>query len=218
MASNKKNSKKVEVEKVEVEKVEVEPVKVEPVKVESSKKTKKTKSEIMPPVVVEVVSSVTEVENITVSTETSSVNDHFNDFLTKFQTLLTQFNQLKVELKTLEKKTTRELKVMQKNNGKKKKKTPRAPSGFIKPAPISDELAIFLGRPSGTEMARTEVTREINKYIREKQLQNKTNGRIIIPDQPLSGLLKITSDIELTYFNLQKYMGPHFPKVVKVEH
>ena len=212
MTSNKKNSKKVEVEKVEVE-----PVKVEPVKVESSKKTKKTKSEIMPPVVVEVVSSVTEVENITVSTETSSVNDHFNDFLTKFQTLLTQFNQLKVELKTLEKKTTRELKVMQKNNGKKKK-TPRAPSGFIKPAPISDELAIFLGRPSGTEMARTEVTREINKYIREKQLQNKTNGRIIIPDQPLSGLLKITSDIELTYFNLQKYMGPHFPKVVKVEH
>ena len=104
---------------------------------------------------------------------------------------------------------------MQKTNGKKKKKMPRAPSGFIKPAPISDELANFLGRPVGSEMARTEVTREINKYIREKQLQNKTNGRIIIPDQPLSSLLKITSDVELTYFNLQKYMGPHFPKVVK---
>ena len=61
-------------------------------------------------------------------------------------------------------------------------------------------------------MARTEVTREINKYIREHELQDKTNGRKIIPDKKLSTLLKITSDIDLTYFNLQKYMGPHFPK------
>ena len=61
-------------------------------------------------------------------------------------------------------------------------------------------------------MARTEVTREINAYIREHKLQDKDNGRKIIPDKKLTGLLKIKKGEELTYFNLQKYMSPHFAK------
>ena len=68
-------------------------------------------------------------------------------------------------------------------------------------------------------MARTEVTREINKYIRAHDLQDKQNGRKINPDKKLSDLLKYTSDseVELTYFNLQRYMGPHFPKQIKAD-
>ena len=64
-------------------------------------------------------------------------------------------------------------------------------------------------------MARTEVTREINGYIREHKLQDKDNGRIILPDTKLKGLLKIKKGEELTYFNLQKYMSPHFAKANK---
>ena len=60
-------------------------------------------------------------------------------------------------------------------------------------------------------MARTEVTREINTYIRAHSLQDKDNGRKIIPDTKLKGLLKIKKGEELTYFNLQKYMKVHFP-------
>ena len=63
-----------------------------------------------------------------------------------------------------------------------------------------------------TEMARTEVTREINAYIREHKLQDKDNGRKIIADKKLTGLLKLKKGDELTYFNLQKYMSPHFAK------
>ena len=153
------------------------------------------------------------VENKVVVDKDGTLNtiESLNHFMQSFQNILTQFNQLKVELKSLEKKTVKELKIAEKSKNKKKKGT-RAPSGFVKPAPISDELAGFLGIPVGSEMARTEVTREINKYIREHQLQDKSNGRKIIPDKKLSTLLKITSDIDLTYFNLQKYMGPHFPK------
>ena len=55
---------------------------------------------------------------------------------------------------------------------KKRKNTNRAPSGFVKPTLISGELAAFLEKPTGTEMARTEVTREINKYIRAHDLQD----------------------------------------------
>jgi chromatin remodeling complex protein RSC6 len=64
-------------------------------------------------------------------------------------------------------------------------------------------------------MARTEVTRDINTYIRTNSLQDKENGRKIIPDTKLSALLKIAKGEELTYFNLQRYMSPHFSKANK---
>ena len=64
-------------------------------------------------------------------------------------------------------------------------------------------------------MARTDVTREINKYIRANNLQDKENGRKINPDKQLCTLLKVEPDVNLTYFNLQRYMGPHFPKQIK---
>ena len=122
-------------------------------------------------------------------------------------------NALKAEFRALEKKATRELKAAQKINAKRKRKSGnRSPSGFVKPTLISDELAKFLQKPSGTEMARTEVTREINGYIRAHDLQDKTNGRKINPDASLATLLKIVDGDELTYFNLQRYMSPHFAK------
>ena len=113
----------------------------------------------------------------------------------------------------LRKTYNEELRVVNKANKKRQKKPQaRAPSGFVKPTKISDELASFLGKPFGSEMARTEVTREINAYIRANSLQDKTNGRKINPDQQLAKLLKVTDKDELTYFNLQRYMSPHFYK------
>ena len=107
----------------------------------------------------------------------------------------------------------RELKAAQKSSGKKTKRTGnRAPSGFVKPTLISDELANFLGKAVGTEMARTAVSKEINAYIRNNNLQDKTNGRIIVPDSKLATLLKTQPSDELTYFNLQRFMKHHFVK------
>ena len=144
---------------------------------------------------------------------TDMLSDTFSQFLGKLQTLASQMNALKAEFRTLEKKATRELKAAQKINAKRKRKSGnRSPSGFVKPTLISDELAKFLQKPSGTEMARTEVTREINGYIRAHDLQDKTNGRKINPDVQLATLLKIQQGDELTYFNLQRYMSPHFAK------
>ena len=141
------------------------------------------------------------------------LTETFGHFLGKLQTLASAMNALKTEFRALEKKATRELKAAQKINAKRKRKSGnRSPSGFVKPTLISDELAKFLSKPSGTEMARTEVTREINTYIRAHDLQDKTNGRKINPDNSLAALLKIGQGEELTYFNLQRYMSPHFAK------
>jgi len=86
----------------------------------------------------------------------------------------------------------------------------RRPSGFIQPIRISNELAKFIGKPVGTEISRTDVSRLINRYIQTNKLQDPQNGRIINPDSKLRSLLNLGKDDEVTYFNLQRYMKHHF--------
>ena len=160
--------------------------------------------------------SVTETVAPIVDEPVSTVFGQFSDFMAKLQAVSASMSSLRTEFRGIERQVTRELKAAAKVSAKRKRKTGnRAPSGFVKPTLISNELAGFLGKPEGTEMARTEVTREINAYIREHKLQDKDNGRKIIPDAKLKNLLGDLGDAELTYFNLQKYMSPHFAKSVK---
>ena len=147
------------------------------------------------------------------SPDTSALLSMYADYSNKLQAAHATWTALRSEFRLLERQTARELKNAQKASLKKKRKVGnRAPSGFVKPTLISNELADFLGKPEGSEMARTDVTREINKYIRTNNLQDKENGRKIIPDKKLTSLLKLKKGDELTYFNLQRYMSPHFAK------
>ena len=180
----------------------------------SKKTTKKTCKKSTESVVNDVTVSENQIiDSATLGSDASVLADSFTEFMTKFQTLVQSMSQLKVDFKALEKKAVREIKIAQKEKAKRRRKTGnRSPSGFVKPTLISTELAKFLNKPTGTEMARTEVTREINGYIRANALQDKDNGRKINPDKALATLLKIKSGEELTYFNLQRYMSPHFAK------
>ena len=151
----------------------------------------------------------------TAPTETTEVTfaDKASDFAKKLQEINSLLSGIRTEFRALEKGWNREMKNAQKAGAKRKRKSGnRSPSGFVKPTLISAELATFLGKPTGSEMARTEVTREINKYIRSNDLQDKDNGRKINPDAKLAKLLKLKKTDELTYFNLQRYMSPHFAK------
>ena len=173
----------------------------------SSKKEDKVEAVKPTEVVVEKVAAPVEVDEVML------ISKDFTSFLEKLQQVNTLLSSLKTEFRALEKKTTREFKVVQKQNAKRKRKQGnRSPSGFVKPTLISNELADFLKKAQGSEMARTEVTREINAYIREHNLQDKENGRKINADKKLTSLLKLKKDDELTYFNLQKYMSHHFAK------
>jgi hypothetical protein len=194
-----------------------------PVVVDKAPKVKKVKAPKVEtaPVVQETV-TVSLTDDLVAATATVDVDveapiaEQSVEFLAKLQQLGVLISSLKVEYRTLEKKWTRELKTAQKQSSKRKRKAGnRAPSGFVKPTRISDELAKFLEKPSGSEMARTEVTRDINKYIRTNNLQDKENGRKINPDSKLATLLKLKKTDELTYFNLQRYMSPHFAKASK---
>jgi chromatin remodeling complex protein RSC6 len=95
-----------------------------------------------------------------------------------------------------------------------KRKGNHNPIGFIKRVPISDELAQFLGKESGIEMARADVTKLIWTYIKNKNLQDTYDGRIIKPDEKLGKLLNLPQNDEVTFFNLQKYMKCHYPTLI----
>lgn len=178
-------------------------------------KAKKEKAVVAPapvdaPIVSDASADASSAE-VPVLSETSELVIQSSELLTKLTQMSAIIASLKNEYRSLEKKWLKEIKVAQKSQAKRKRKSGnRQPSGFVKPTKISDELAQFLEKPIGSEMARTEVTREINKYIQAHQLQDKSNGRKIVPDAKLQALLKVEALQELTYFNLQRYMSPHF--------
>lgn len=147
----------------------------------------------------------------------SQIESSFSDLNTRLQEFKTFYSSLVTDVRTLQKNVQRYLRdSTRKNRRRKRVKDPnapkRAPSGFAKPALISNELCSFLGKPHGTEMARTEVTKYLTQYIKQHSLQDSQNRRKIIPDQKLQKLLNVSTGEEVTYFNLQKYMKVHFPK------
>ena len=182
-----------------------------------SKKTTKAAPAPAPAPVEPVKVEAVKVDDVVENVVEDDVGKAFADLLLKLQSLTATFTAVKQDFKALEKKYMRELRAATKATDKKKKSAnskPRQPSGFVKPTKISTELANFLGKPDGSEMARTEVTREINKYIRANDLHDPSNGRKINPDAKLRGLLQVPTSDDLTYFNLQKYLSKHFPKAV----
>ena len=194
-------------------------------KAKATKKSKTTTAAATPveevvvaePVVAEPVETATTTTTTTVVEEVDdSLTSNFRSVLDNLSALKTAVTSAMTEVRTLQKSYERERKQHLKASKRRKTKAGnRAPSGFVIPTEISQELATFLKKPAGTEMKRTDVTKEINKYIRVNKLQVPSNGRKILPDAKLRKLLRVPQNEELTYFNLQRYMSPHFPKSKK---
>lgn len=194
-------------------------------KAKATKKSKTTTAATTPveevvvaqPVVAEPVETTTTTTTTVVAEEVDdSLTSNFKSVLDNLSALKTAVTSAMSEVRTLQKSYERERKQHLKASKRRKTKAGnRAPSGFVIPTEISQELATFLKKPAGTEMKRTDVTKEINKYIRENKLQDPSNGRKILPDAKLRKLLRVPQNEELTYFNLQRYMSPHFPKSKK---
>ena len=143
-----------------------------------------------------------------------TLDDQFKDILTRLQQFRTLSQTLMADVRKLQKNVSRQVRESTKKNKKRRNvgDAKRPPSGFAKPTLISDSLCQFLGVESGTMMARTEVTKHLTKYIKAHELQNEANKRIINCDSALAGLLNVQPSDEVTYFNLQRYMKPHFPQ------
>ena len=136
-------------------------------------------------------------------------------------------------------KFIRQLRKNQKSRGTLKKvedKKEREPSGFAKKSKIKRELVEFLKNPEiiaitneivleedakddskfqklddDNMINRPSTTKIINRYVKDKGLQNVTNKQFFIPDVKLKKILAPLETLDkknggYRYFNLQKYI------------
>jgi chromatin remodeling complex protein RSC6 len=112
------------------------------------------------------------------------------------------------------KKNISDFSIMRKR--KKKRKTSsnfnRQCHGIAKPMIVSNILSEFLGLDEDTKVSRTHTVKLLNKYVKDKNLQNPENRIEIIPDVALNKVLNPPADFgPITYFKMCSLLGPHFP-------
>lgn len=134
-----------------------------------------------------------------------------SDLASKIASLSVAVKEAQNSLKVLSKEYERMKKLVEKTE-RKRANARTQPSGFAKPTKISDEMCDFLGVPRGTELSRTDVTRKINAYVKEHNLNKPDNKRIILPDPKLKKILGVTGNEEVSFFVLQRYIKNHFIK------
>ena len=155
-------------------------------------------------------------ENVSVAERIGQLvaaNEHFANTQREISTLLKKANKLYA-------KETRELAVANARSQAKKAKREgeeaREPCGIRAPTLISDSMCSFLGCPTGTRLPRTDVTKLVTDYIKKNNLQIQTNKRFFAPDSKLGAILgplqQKDKEMGYGYFNLQRYLSPHFLK------
>lgn len=170
----------------------------------------------------ETTESTVDETNYKTSEELDTILKELDSTVKVFKTQITRVRALKKEVIFLEKTVK---KLQSKKNKKKKPATDEngevKKNGFARPTDISTELADFLGIEHGVQIARTEVTKKINAYIKENDLQDPENRRCVrLESEAGQKLNSILTDIvdnegnpcDLNFINIQKYIKHHFPK------
>ena len=108
-----------------------------------------------------------------------------------------------------------------------KPKKERKACGFAVAVPVSDIMCEFMEVEKGSLVARTDITKRLNAYIKANGLENPDNRQQILPDERLWKILGVPSpsvpkegrkdeeqraDVVITHFNIQKYINGHFLK------
>ena len=212
-AAPKAVSKKV-TKKVEEVAAPVAAAPVAAAPVAAAKAKKAAAPVVAAPVVAAPVESVTAAP-VEAETAAVSVQDDVKSMLTQANTVRETVGALVSELKRLEKRVAKLQKEADKRRRKSKKPVegeevkPRKPSIFEIPTALSNDLCAFLGVSNGSKESRSNVTKAITTYVKEKNLKEK---HTIKPDNKLKGLLGVAEGDVLTYFNLQRYLNRHYLK------
>jgi chromatin remodeling complex protein RSC6 len=136
----------------------------------------------------------------------NEVNAQIND-------MREMFSLLDKKAKKLSHAVDMVIKKEQKTGAKVKKE--RKPCGFAVSSKVSPEMCEFMGRKEGELISRIEITKYLNKYIKEKDLENPENRQNIVPDENLWKILgEEARNEKITHFTIQKYLNKHFVKDV----
>ena len=179
----------------------------------ATKSRKSTKTETVEVVPEPVAAPVVELAAVEAAAEES--NETYESVMTVVREKRAAIKALDKEvdalMKTAEKLHAREVKA----GGKSKRSAPkkdRAPSGFAKATPVPEALRKFLSLKDDVELPRTEVAKQIYAYVRDKNLRDKEDRRIIHPDKVLQKLFNLTDKETLDFKNFQKQLSRHYPQ------
>ena len=157
---------------------------------------------------------------VAVAEEEVSLMTEFAGQVARVNELRNQLGTVLADMKKTEKRLGRELK----RAGRRRRvrapqvdeagnPLPKKPSVFTKPQVITDALCVFLGKPKGTQVSRSDVTRGIMEYVKKHGLNNKQD---INPDAALRKLLAVSETEKVTILNLQRYLKGHYVKATPV--
>ena len=157
--------------------------------------------------VVAAATETVEVEEVRLETEAKSIT-------ARLLAVRETVSELISESKRLEKRAMKVQKLADKRRRRKapvegEEGKPARVSIFQIPTGISPALCAFMGRAVGSKESRSNVTKFITTYVKEKNLKDKHD---IKGDAALLKLLNLTAADKLKYFNLQKYLNVHYLK------
>lgn len=143
---------------------------------------------------------------INILNDLDTLRTNVQDNKKKADLLCTQFNAIDKKIsKYLKKEITA---IMKKREREKDKK----PKGFAMPTPVSQTLCLFMEQPLNTKISRTGATKYLMEYIKQNNLIDPNNKKVIVPDGRLWELIGDDARREdpLDRFNIQKYLNRHF--------
>jgi chromatin remodeling complex protein RSC6 len=135
----------------------------------------------------------------------ASLQKSIEDLHTQLSNLKTATASAANALKTIEKQAAR----LAKKAGRRTKRVPTGPCHFTVPVKISDELCSFLGKPKGTDVSRSSVTKGVIAYAKTHNLMDK---QTINADAALRKLLTVSETDKLTILTLQSFLRRHYIK------
>ena len=127
-------------------------------------------------------------------------------------TLSTDIASLRSEVKNLA-KLVRKIRSHQEDPSGEKQQARTKNNGFNRKMEITDDLKAFMNLDANGVVSRSDVTRYINKYIKDNDLKHPDNGRVIVMDEKLTKLLSPPDGEQVTFLNMQRYINPHYVKV-----
>ena len=123
------------------------------------------------------------------------------------------------ELNTLTKWFNKQGKAIVKKSAKPRKRSPNkggnGKSGFSVPVRVAPSLATFLGLNPSEHIARTEVTKRLTSYIKDKNLQCEENKKHFLCDEALASVFAVDKGYQTNWFEMQKFLSKLLVSVKK---
>ena len=150
-------------------------------------------------------------EDISDAVEEKTYNnfDDVHKALQEIDKQLIVLNRARIQLSKLSQKFYGTLSKQLKKKSKSEKLNNKVNiSGFNKPAQVPLAICKYLNLPLDTQLPRTTVTHQLYEKIKEQNLLNVDDKRVIMANKDLKELFKMESDEDqISFLNFQKYLS-----------